>query len=68
MLLTKKRYVGFMYESPSQTVPTWDAKVSYCNRNCAGLAVSCLRCRPTSKGDRNLVSRLTPALESLAAT
>ena len=27
MLVTKKRYVGFMHESPAQTVPTWDAKV-----------------------------------------
>ena len=28
MLVTKKRYVGFMHESPTQTVPSWDAKVS----------------------------------------
>jgi DNA polymerase family B len=27
VLMTKKRYVGFAYESASQTVPTWDAKV-----------------------------------------
>jgi DNA polymerase zeta len=26
VLLTKKRYVGFMYESVGQTAPTWDAK------------------------------------------
>ena len=27
MLVTKKRYVGFIYESPSQKVPSFDAKV-----------------------------------------
>lgn len=27
-LLTKKRYAGYMYESPGQTAPTWDAKVT----------------------------------------
>ena len=32
MLVTKKRYVGFMYESPAQTTPTWDAKASYPSR------------------------------------
>ncbi len=26
VLLAKKRYVGFMYESPKQTTPTFDAK------------------------------------------
>lgn len=26
MFQTKKRYVGYMYESPSQTTPTYDAK------------------------------------------
>lgn len=26
ILQTKKRYVGFMYESPTQAVPTFDAK------------------------------------------
>ncbi len=26
VLLAKKRYVGFMYESPKQTAPTFDAK------------------------------------------
>lgn len=26
ILQTKKRYVGFMYESPTQTTPTFDAK------------------------------------------
>ena len=26
MLQTKKRYVGMMYESPSQTEPSFDAK------------------------------------------
>ena len=29
MLVTKKRYVGFMHESPTQTVPSWDAKVTH---------------------------------------
>ena len=29
MLVTKKRYVGFMYESPGQAEPTWDAKVHF---------------------------------------
>ena len=28
MLVTKKRYVGFMHESPAQTVPSWDAKAT----------------------------------------
>ena len=28
MLVTKKRYVGFMYESPTQAAPIWDAKVT----------------------------------------
>lgn len=27
VLQTKKRYVGFMYESPDQAAPTFDAKV-----------------------------------------
>jgi hypothetical protein len=27
ILQTKKRYVGFAYESPNQTVPVFDAKV-----------------------------------------
>jgi hypothetical protein len=27
-LLTKKRYAGYMYESPNQASPAWDAKVS----------------------------------------
>ena len=26
VLLAKKRYVGFMYETPQQTTPTFDAK------------------------------------------
>ncbi len=32
-LLTKKRYAGYMYESPNQTAPTWDAKVTYLLRH-----------------------------------
>ena len=33
MLVTKKRYVGFMYESPGQAEPSWDAKVQIYRSN-----------------------------------
>ncbi len=34
-LLTKKRYAGYMYESPHQASPAWDAKVgSWTAQNC----------------------------------
>jgi len=47
MLVTKKRYVGFMHESPAQTVPSWDAKVMlYAARLAQGVSQSrqCVYC------------------------
>lgn len=42
VLQTKKRYVGFAYESPLQAVPAFDAKVGL--RGCARGLKGGLRC------------------------
>lgn len=62
MLVTKKRYVGMMFESSKQTEPAFDAKgIETVRRDtCPAVAKTMERCLRTLFASRDLSQACTP--------
>jgi hypothetical protein len=65
ILQTKKRYVGFAYESPEQQVPVFDAKGIETVRCAVAVAVAvCLMQKGLRAGDVLLLLLLLPVFDA----